>query len=203
MAEYTAIEDVGDTLVALLRDQMDDLISREREIALASPGDIEQGDDVRLSLYLYRLTENSHLKNAERKVVDPETRRERPLELELYYLLTAHLPRGGNDPTAKTKEQHSVLGRAMQVLHDNPVIQGSNLEGSLAGGQELRVTPTSMSSDEIVNLWNTFQEKPYQPSFSYLVTPVTIESTQETETQRVRERQLEEYSWIHRGATHE
>lgn len=203
MAEYTAIEDVGDTLVTLLRDRMGDLISRDREIALASPGDIGTGDDVRLSLYLYQITENSHLKNTERQVVDPETEQERPLELELYYLVTAHPPQGGNDPTARTKEQHSVLGRAMQVFHDNPVVGGSQLAGSLAGEGELRLTQSATSADEILNLWNTFQETPYQPSVSYLATPVSIDSLRKRSTERVRERTLEEYTMLSREGDNE
>lgn len=194
MAGYTAVEDVGDTLVTLLRDRMGDLVSKKKEIALASPGDVDRGDDVRLSLYLYRISENSHLKNAEREAVDPNPDRDRPLELELYYLVTAHLPRSGNDPTDKSKEQHRVLGRAMQVLHDNPVVGGSDLAGDLAGGRKLRVTPAAASADEVADVWSTFGETPYQPSVAYLVTPVAIESTREIEAERVRERTLEEYA---------
>lgn len=198
MTEYAAIADVGDTLVTVLRDRMGDLITKDTEVALASPGDVSRGDDVRLSIFLYRVEENGHLKDAERGGSDPDTVRVSPLVLDLRYLLTAHPTKGGGDPTANTREQHRVLGRAMQVLHDDPVLEGSELEGSLAGGRGFRMSLESTSTDEIVTLWNTFAETPYQPSVSYLATPVPIESTREREAQRVRERTIDS-RFVNRG----
>lgn len=203
MAEYEAITDVGETLVTMLRDRMGDLISREKEIALVSPGDVGAGNDIRLSLFLFQVAEDGHRRNAERRMVSSERVRNSPLELDLHYLLTAHPSKGSGDPTSTTKEQHSVLGRAMQVLHDTPVLRGSDLTGSLAGSQEFRVLQDPKPTDEILNIWNTFAEKPYQPSVSYLVTPITIESTRERTTARIRERTIEEDMRTGRGNPHE
>lgn len=192
MAADSAIADVGETLVEMLRDRMDDLVDRD-EVALTSPASVGEGTDPRLTLYLYRITENVELKNAERLEVGDGKRREPPLALDLYYLLTAHPSTGGNDDTARSREQHSVLGRAMQVMYDNAVLRGSDLSGSLAGDsdEEVRISMNPMdqqSMDGIVSLWNTFQEQPFQPSVSYLVSPVSIASTREDAVPRVVEK---------------
>lgn len=196
MAEYAAIGDVGQTLVALLQDRMADLIDRD-EVALASPDAVGQGNDWRLTLYLYRVAENGHLKNAEPhgRPPDPTTTPGDPLVLDLHYLLTAHPSKSGSDGTAKTTEQHSVLGRAMQVLQDHAILRGSDLKGSL-GDEALHLSIQPESMDAVMNMWSTFPEEPFRPSVSYLVTPVVIDSRREQPVQRVVERRLEEYTAI-------
>ncbi len=57
---------------------------------LASPGEIEENDDVRLSLFLYQVLENVHLKNQEMQIKDPTTLTFPPIALDLYYMLTSY-----------------------------------------------------------------------------------------------------------------
>lgn len=194
MAGYAAIADVGETLVALLQDRMGDLIDQD-EVALASPDDVGGGNDWRLTLYLYDVSESGHLRNAESggRGPDPTVTPGSPLVLDLHYLLTAHPSTGGSDGTAKTKEQHSVLGRAMQVLNDNAILRGSELKGSLSGEEDLHFTIEPESMDAVTNLWSTFPDEPFRPSVSYLVTPVVIDSTREEPVGRVVERGVEGY----------
>lgn len=191
VAGYSAIADVGETLVGLLRDRIDETeggIGVDRnEVGLVSPGEMGENGDLRLSLYLYRVAENGELNNAERVRLDDETYREPPLALDLYYLLTAHPSAGGADETDRTSQQHQVLGLAMQVMRDNAVVEGSDLHGSLSEDRELRVSLYPQSLDEVTNLWSTFPETPFRPSVSYLVSPVLIESTREEEVPSVRE----------------
>lgn len=193
MARYSAIADVGDTLVELLQTNMADLID-DNEVGLASPDDMGSGNDFRLTLYLFDVTESPHHKTTD----PPPTTHDRtlgsPLVLDLHYLLTAHPSRTGPDGTAKSREQHSVLGRAMQVLHDNAIVRGSVLKGSLAGEEPLHISIDPDATEEIVNIWSTFDEKQYRPSVPYLVTPVVIESTRDTDTHRVLERGVVKYT---------
>lgn len=195
MADYAAIADTGETLVELLRDRMGGLIDPD-EVALASPENVGGGNDWRLTLYLYRVSENGHLPEADpgTREPDPTVASGSPLVLDLHYLLTAHPSNSGSDGTAKTKEQHSVLGRAMQVLGDNAIVRGSDLKGSLAGGEDLHLAIEPEPTDAVVNMWSTFPDEPFRPSVSYLVTPVVIESTREEPTGRVVEREVGEYS---------
>jgi hypothetical protein len=188
VATHTAIADVGETLVELLRTHMDDLLLNREDVALVSPANAGSASGSRLTLYLYRVAPNSHLRNAERQEQTPDRERPPPLALDLYYLLTAHQSTGGTNDTAETTEQHRVLGRAMQVIQDNALLRGSDLVGSLAGGPDLAVTMADQSLEETVSVWNTFGEEPYEPSVAYLVTPVLIDSAREETTQRVVER---------------
>lgn len=196
MGGYGAIEDVGRTLVELLRGQMGtDLIDQDREIALSPPDATGHGDGARLTLYLYRVSENGHLKNERRPEIDVDRYRGMPLALDLYYLLTAHPSNGGGDGMERTEEQHRVLGRAMQVFYDNSIIRGSDLMGSLGEQADLQVSIYPQAMDEVMSIWSTFDETPFQPSVAYLVTPVLIESTAEEDVSRIVERRLEGYSW--------
>lgn len=185
MSDYTAIADVGDTLVELLRENMRDLIPPD-SITLVSPGEIEGKDNVRLSLFLYQVSENSELKNQEMENMGASRQKAPPLALDLNYMLTSYPSPGIQDRTERTQEEHSILGRAMQVLHGNPILTGSVLKGSLSAyDNELHVMVTSMSLDDMSKIWSTFKEKSFRPSVCYLVTSVKIESTLEKSITRV------------------
>ncbi len=188
MSDYTAIADVGETLVELLRGNMQDLIPAD-SIALVSPGEIEGKDNIRLSLFLYQVNENAHLKNREMENRGASRLRAPPLALDLYYMLTSYPSPGIQDRTERTGEEHSILGRAMQVLHDNSVLAGSVLRGSLSShNTELRVIGSSLNLDDMTKIWSTFGEKSFRPSACYQVTPVMIESSREKPVVRVRSR---------------
>ena len=190
MSEYTAIADVGETLIDFLRGAMGDMIS-PNSIVLFSPGEIEDNDDVRLSLFLFQVNENIHIKNQEMQIVDPTRLKYPPLNLDLYYMLTSYPSSGIQDKTERTKEEHSILGRAMQVIYDNAILHGSVLRGSLAeNNEEIHITQFPLNLDDMTKIWTTFQDKPFRPSICYIVTPTKIESTRERETQRVVERNL-------------
>lgn len=197
MANYTAIADVGDTLVELLRDDMDDIVDRS-EIALRSPDGVSTGGNVRLTVFLYDVSVNAHVRNDERPSIDGTTDGGHPLVLDLHYLLTAHPAKsnqggGGGGGPPQTTDQHSVLGGAMRTLHDNSIVEGSRLQGSLDDELQLSIEPEP--TDATVNIWSTFDEEPYRPSVSYLVTPVVIDSTQERGVTRVVDRTVGAYAW--------
>lgn len=185
MSDYRAIADTGETLIELLRDNMQDLIPRRQSIVMASPGEIEDNDDVRLSLFLFQVLENVHLKNQEMQIKDPARLSFPPIALDLYYMLTSY-PSGTQDVTERTREEHSVLGRAIQIMNDNSVLTGSVLKGSLSmNGYGLHITLTPLSLDDMTKMWTTFPGKPFRSSICCLVTPVMIDSGREIAVQRV------------------
>lgn len=181
------------TIVGLLRDRMVDLVDEDR-IALASPVDDDLKGNVRLTVFLYDVGGAPGPTDGQQPAPSGGTRSEEPVRLELKYLLTAH-PGGGNGSatsSAKTAEEQRVLGRAIQVLGDNAIVEEPDLRGSLAaGGETLRLSLLPESTDTVVNLWNTFQGEPYRPSVAYLATPVEIESRRETPIERVEEARFE------------
>jgi len=185
MSDYTAIAEVGETLVELLRGNMQDLIPVD-SIALVSPGEIEGKDNIRLSLFLYHVEENIYLKNQEMEKIGSSRLKAPPLALDLYYMLTSYPSSGIQDRTERTGEEHRILGRAVQVLYDNPILTGSILKGSLSAyDNELHIMITSMNLDDMSKIWSTFKEKSFRPSVCYLITSVKIESTRETSITRV------------------
>ncbi len=185
MVKYTAIADVGETLIELLRDNMKNMVSPE-SIILISPGEVDAKDSLRISLFLYLVTENSHLKNLGMQRIDSNKARYPSMALDLFYMMTSYPSPGIQDKTERTKEEHSVLGRAMQVLSDNSILAGSVLRGSLVeSGDELHISLTSLTIDEMTKIWSNFQGKPFRSSVYYLVTPVSIDSTREIGIQRV------------------
>lgn len=196
MGDHGAIADAGKTLVELLRDRMTETGPLStNEIVLASPVDDDLANVVRLTVFLFDVEGGTPMDGAQRNDGPDE-----PLRLDLKYLITAHPGKENSDTstTARTASEHRVLGRAMQVLRDNAIIEGPNLRGSLSpddGGEDerLAVSLLAESTDSLVNLWDTFGNEPYRPSVACLVTPVEIESRRETPVERVEHVRFGEY----------
>jgi hypothetical protein len=189
------LRDVSRTLVDLLKTNLTDVAGR---IALASPK--SAGTNL-LTLFLYKVTENPDLKNAERTVVpQPDGRlieRPAPLSLDAYYLLTAH---AGEPPDPL--EAHRALSRAMRVFYDNGILRGSLLRADdpstgLTAESILRVTLNPITMEDMTRIWSVFPDTPYEISVTYLVTPVAIDSAREDTGAPVVD-QLHEHG--HRGA---
>lgn len=136
MARYTAIADVGSTLLKLLRENMSaDLVENPEMIGLCSPA---EKNDFKLLLYLYHIEECCELKQG------GLTRTlQTPLALHLYYLLAAN---SNGDVKSKAMDENMILGNAMQILDSNPVLSGSDLEGSLAADND-RISITIVNPD--------------------------------------------------------
>ncbi|WP_127534643.1 DUF4255 domain-containing protein [Paenibacillus kobensis] len=181
MATDTVIADVGDSLLRLLREGMSDLV-QSSSIVLLSPADVE-GQNVSLTLFLYYIAENPHLKNNQMGYSGYSERP--PLALDLYYMLTAYT--SVQDIGQKSLEEQRVLGRAMRLLNDNSLLHGSRLQGSLHGSDEvLRVTMNPLALTELTSIWHAIPKQHYRPSIGYVVSPVLLRSDAETEGPRVR-----------------
>jgi hypothetical protein len=100
-----------------------------------------------------------------------------PLPLVLKYLITAY---GGNDDDISGQQ---LMGRAMSVLHDHPLLGKSDIEGiSPDSGlqdqiEHVRITPDLLNLDDMSKLWSSFQTAEYRLSTGYQVSVVLIEST--------------------------
>jgi hypothetical protein len=185
MSDYRAIADVGIMLIRLLRNVICGempLISGE-SIVLASPGEIEDKDNIRLSLFLYQVLENVHLKNQLMQLKSPTTMEFPPIALDLYYMLTSY-PSGIQDMTDdRTKEEHRILGIAIQTLYDNSILSINN--------DELHIMLNPISLDDMTKMWTTFPGKPFRSSVCFLVTPVFIDSKREYSVQRVVSKEID------------
>ena len=182
MASYAVITDVGLSLVKVLREALvPELVAHPDGVGLAHPHD---KGDMNLSLYLYEVRENmDHRSN---DLIDQgDTLRYPPIALDLSYLITAH---SASDVLTRAIDEHRIIGRTLQVLHDHNVLRGDDLVGSLAGSDgSFRITKEEISLETAVSL---FPNMPYKLSLNYKVGPVYLESTRIKPTARVRERQV-------------
>jgi hypothetical protein len=138
-----------------------------------------QGDGPgRINLFLYQTQLNAAWRNTDiPRQVKPSEAGQPPLAVDLYYLLTAHEKADGD----ATVLAHRLLGRAMRVLHDHPLLGGDELRGALTDNdlasqiERIRITPQPLSLDELSKLWMIFQTG-YRISAGYQVSVVLIDS---------------------------
>jgi hypothetical protein len=181
MADYTAIADVGRTLVHLLRTQMTpDPIPSPEMIGLASPAD---KGDLALSLFLYEVQQNG-LNQQHYWQEQGQAQSAPPMALDLHFLLTAH---SNADLQTRAMDEHRILGRALQVLYDNQTVRGSWLQGTLAESDEefrvLLMEPLSLHT--AITL---FPNQPYKLSYNLIAGPVFLDSGRNKPIQRVLDR---------------
>ena len=177
---YTAISDVGDSIIKLLREHLvPEPIDKKENIGLCSPA--EKGD-FQLTLYLYNIEESGEFRQTEMIKLTDGNLQYPAISFNLYYLLTAY---STAELKSKASDEHKILGRAIQVLHDNAILTGNDLSGSLKNSnQDIRIQVKNLTYDEMMRIWN-FSNIPYNLSIAYRVGPILIDSTRIKETKRV------------------
>ncbi len=140
--------------------------------------------DGRINLFLYHTQISPAWRNADPpRQVKPNESGFAPLGLDLSYLLTAYERTDGDS----TVLAHRLLGRAMLILHDHPLLGADEIravvpENDLADQIErVRITPQPMSLEELSKLWMIFQTG-YRISAAYQVSLVLIDSRRAART---------------------
>jgi hypothetical protein len=188
MSEHTVLQDIGLTLKHLLEKNIPPALVSPDNIELESPNKTGDESGRKLSIFLFKVEENPHLKNQERYNMNHTTLKPSPLSLDLYYLITPF----ANDRS----DEHLILGKVMQILHDHAIIRVPIPRGDLEGtDDEFRVTLFSLPFEEMFQLWQSFSERSFSLSVCYKVTPVEIDSTRELAAKRVVEKQ-DQYNQI-------
>jgi hypothetical protein len=185
VSDFTVIADVGETLKKLLEDDPWTGILPIPEITFKSPKEIKDdgGSTNKVSLFLYQIHENPHLRNEEPLRVNDSHLQTPPEVLDLLYLVTPY----SDDKT----QEKVILGKVMQIFYDNALLSGTILQGGLAGSDEdIRLLFNPISLDDLTKIWSAFQDVAYRLSVSYLVTPVKIDSTRQTGMQRVLSKEM-------------
>lgn len=146
----------------------------------ARPPDLaRQGAPVnQINLFLYRTSIDPAWRNQDPPTIRPGELGQPPLPLVLSYLITAY----GEDNNEILA--HRLLGIAMEVLNDRPVLSRTQIANSLPPpGSELqyqvenvRITPDPQPLDTISRMWTTFNTG-YRLSVSYDAAVVLIDST--------------------------
>lgn len=175
MSASTAIGMVGESLINFLEDEMS--LLPQVNVTLLAP-DESGGGSRRVNLFLYKVVENSFLKNANWQVsrTDPTQITPPPLSLSLFYLMTAYAI---SDPQTGNVSAHEILGDAMRVFHQTPFVPVLYLVPGLSGAHEqLKISQNQLDLDEISKIWTTFGE-PYRVSIPYEVSVVQLDQASE------------------------
>ena len=197
MSDFRAIGGVSATLQRLLTDRMDrpDGLSSVPVTIGPPPFSSKDNDprkeDARVNVFLYRVTENGYLQNQEIPGQGASSGYGHPpLGLNLHYLVTAY----GNAEVSANGSMvfddttaHFLLGSAMRVLHDVPVVTEHLtsirppsgmlvLHESLRDGYEqVRLSLEPLTLEDVTKVWTALALR-YRLSAAYVVNVVQIES---------------------------
>lgn len=186
MADYTALVEAGSALVELLREELTpEPIGNRELIALCSPHESENNQ---LTLYLYQVEEDTQGVPMGYYEVSRDVQRVRPSRYTLRFLVTAH----SKAPVQlRQADQYRMIGAAMQVLKDHPVIDQKYLSGSLAEQNAvINVVLEKTSMDQLLKIWNN-NSNAYKLSFVVALSNVEIDSRRERRFSRVTDVAIE------------
>ncbi|MCP3100759.1 DUF4255 domain-containing protein [Myxococcus sp. K15C18031901] len=202
MANLFAIHSIGESLVSYLRHAYEALPAEQRAklpnvqaFELFSSKEMGGGPNATeptrpaLTLYLYRVTMNEHLRN--QPVTGASASARPPLALDLHYLLTVW--------AEDAKDEHRLLGWAMNLLHTHQTLSASDLneDGGWRPGEMVQLIPAELSNEDLMRIWDTFQ-RPYTLSVSYIARVIRIDATDDSVAKAVVARRL---SFGDRGET--
>jgi hypothetical protein len=198
VSDFRAIGGVSATLRSLIRDRMEfpdgvpDAPVTVGPPPFSTSKDAEQRkEDPRLNLFLYRVTENGYLQNQEIPGRGSNGYGHPPLSLNLHYLLTAYgntqLNGQGGTTLFDDTNAHFLLGSAMRVLHDYPIVTdqltavrapsgGLLLHTSLRDAfEKVRLSLEPLTLEDVTKVWTALALR-YRLSAAYVVNVVQVES---------------------------
>ena len=194
MSTYQAIGGVSETLKTLLEDRMElpaDAVNLFR-VSIGPPRpetqvNVDMPEAPRANLFLYRALESGNLKNQEIPGHgNASAYGFPPLSLDLHFLVTAYGTREIQGHYNETLA-HFLLGSAMRVLHDFPVIAESLqtvrppvgtqiLHESLRGSFErVKLTFEPVSLEDLAKIY-TALTLPFRVAAAYNVSVIQIDS---------------------------
>jgi hypothetical protein len=162
-------------------------LSSSVDVTILAPD--ESGGNRRINLFLYQVQENPTFKNMDWQLkpgtadvlVPP------PLSLNLFYLMT---PYAQNDPQTGNATAHAILGEAMRVFYENPVVPQAYLADGLEDAREqIQIIQNTLDRSELAQVWSTFTQ-PFRLSILYQISVVQLDALPASERpmpQRVRQ----------------
>src|SRR6266566_6430956 len=195
MSTALAIAAVTATLRHLLDKNVGQGIKLDNNISVTTkpPDKARDGNENQINLFLYQVLPNAAWRNMDiPQRVRPGETSIPPLALNLFYMMTAY---GAGDSDVLG---HLLLGHAMSILFDNPLLFSDDIRTALSKSnapgvsedlnselqnqiERVRITFQPLSVEEIFRLWTGFQTQ-YRVSVAYEVAVVLIESTRPVKT---------------------
>jgi hypothetical protein len=141
-----------------------------------------------LNVFLYMVERNAAWMNADMpRQVKPGESAISPLPLTLFFLLTAF----ASDDDAVRPISHELLGKAMSILYDHPILSGEDIRTATMTAlpssdldqqiEHVRISFHPLRLDDLSKLWTGFAMQ-YRLSAAYEVSVALIESTRPTRT---------------------
>lgn len=196
-------------VTAVLRDRLNDglvnhnvagILGSTVTVSVLAPDRVVPADGTessQLNLFLYQVMPNVSWRNQALPSHDAGGRQRltnQPLALDLYYLISAY---SGGDLHAEI-----LLGYAMQLMHEFPIITREMIRTALTPSPDLgvvlppalralaecgladqfellRITPQTLNTEESSKLWSATQSS-LRPTAAYQVSVVLIEATRPT-----------------------
>lgn len=124
---------------------------------------------VEANIYLYRVSVDSHLRNAGR-VAHPDMTRV-PLSVELHLLLSFW--------SLSAENEHLALAWTMRQLHLTPLLDATVLSGDARWGPEetVHLIPAELSNEDMMRIWDALRPD-YHLSLAYIARVVRIDPDQ-------------------------
>ncbi len=171
MAEYTALVEAGNAIVELLRERMTpEPISNGELIALRSP---HESENSQLTVWLFHIEEDSHNTQAGYYQYSKDVQRIQPSNFQLSFLITAHSKAPAN---MREADQYRIVGSALQVIKDEPLLEAKFLSGSLLEtNAQLHLSVERPNFDQMIKIWNN-TASPYKLSVVCKAVSVAIDS---------------------------
>ena len=133
-----------------------------------SSGELETENDfaTSLTLYLYRVTVNEHMRSqpgARGAWENPP-----PLSVDLHFLITVWAD--------SAVAEHSICAWVMSQLHQHPIMDVSSLteEGGWRRDDVVQIIPAELSNEDLMRIWDALSPT-YRLSLSYIARVIRIE----------------------------
>jgi hypothetical protein len=186
MPDSSVLADVSETLETVLTDALSTLAPGPPVAEVHDLATPPATNPPRVTLFLFEVGEDPTQRNRPpvRAVAPPNLSSEKPpMALRLRYLIT---PWSGDIFT-----DQRLLGRVLQVLYDDAILNGPQLQGGLAGtSQALKVTLAQLTLEERSRIWHAIQQ-PYRLSITYELRVVNLDPLEQRTQVPVQVRQLE------------
>jgi hypothetical protein len=168
MANRLAIHSVGASLATRLTNAYPEPLRTDHpcQFRQVSSSEMAAPDGALLSLFLYRVTMNEHLRNVGRP--GRPSSGALPLSLDLHYLMSVW--------AASALAEQTILAWAMHELHRHPVLDASSLspEAAWAADEVIQLVPAELSNEDVMRIWDAL-DPAYRLSVSYIARMVRIE----------------------------
>ena len=180
MAKHSILMETGNAVVKRLKENLiPEFLPNDNAVGLCSPG--EKGDFT-VGVFLYDIRESEDVRISGMLNQKLDRQQDPPVHLNLYYMITVY---SDSDVKFRAQEEHRLLGKIVQIMHDNNVIPAAELGGNLIG-TDIHVEFQNLSLEEKMRLWNV-PDAQYRPSLFYKVSPIEVESTRSRPVSRVSE----------------